>query len=104
MRDAEYILQCQFEEARNGLPWKSDEAMLVILGIFTVSRCFWYDFFDDRCFSVSSDDYLTSKEIVEHFDAVEAGGRRKWSLLGITKSSSWTKGQKRLSIEWMEPW
>ena len=60
------------------LPWQSSEAFLQVPGPWSKDTCFWYDFVNDECFSifsVSKDEFLTEKEIVEFWPQVEAGDR-----------------------------
>ena len=44
-------------------------------GPFNHSRCFWYDFKDDQCFSFSSDEVRTAADMFNNWSAVDAADR-----------------------------
>ena len=75
--DAKYIRQCQELEADGGMPWSKEESFFVIPGPFTYERCFFYDFVEDRCYSVSSDELLTEKDVIANWPAVEKADREE---------------------------
>ena len=75
--DANYIRQCQELEADGGMPWSKEESFFVIPGPFTYERCFFYDFVEDRCYSVSSDELLTEKDVIANWPAVEKADREE---------------------------
>ena len=57
--DAYEVLHAYSLDQAGQCAWKQSQACLVIPGPFRSDRCFYYDFKDDECFSVSSDDILT---------------------------------------------
>ena len=71
--DAERLMHYQQLELSDKLPWKSVEALefLTFSGRFRSSRCFFYDFREDRCFSVSSDDILSPEDIKQYWPLVD---------------------------------
>ena len=71
--DAQYL--AQVAESSGDLPWTKDESYFVIPGPLRESRYFLYDFTEDRCYSVSSDELLTADDIIKHWPAVEAADR-----------------------------
>ena len=71
-RDAEEVLRCLHAIHQGDLPWDNSGAHFVLpCEPEKVEQCVWYDIRADRCFAVSSDDYLTLDEIVENFEVVE---------------------------------
>ena len=59
------------------LPWNSTQAFIVIPGSWEKQRCFYYDFADDRCFSVTRDELLTERDVADNFQAVEAADAKE---------------------------
>ena len=66
------------------MPWKRSDAFLVLDGPIVKAKCFFYNFRDDECFSVFSDDIQTPTEIYENWTLVEAAdGEEILSLIHI---------------------
>ena len=74
---AELCLHAARLECEGTLPWSSEEALFTISGNFRNSKCVYYSWSEDGCFSVSSDDILTSEEVYEFLDLVEAGDKKE---------------------------
>ena len=90
-------------------PWSRTEAHIVIPCEFEkVDECFWYDVLEDRCFSVSSDDYFTAEEVAEHFDAVERGDRKEIQSFVSRKAFKLAprdqKAHNRVDGTWVRKW
>lgn len=51
--------------------------MICLRGPFRESSCFYYNFRDDECFSVSSDDILTPDEIKKYWPLVDKADREE---------------------------
>lgn len=61
------------------LPWTRDQAhpALVFEGPFTRPLCFYYDFAEDRCYSVSSDNLIAEHELPEHWAKIDEADREE---------------------------
>ncbi len=75
--DAELVLLNYRLDEAGTLPWTPSESFLVIPGPFRNSRCFYYDFKDDECFSVSSDDILTQQDLIDYWYLVDEADRKE---------------------------
>jgi len=75
IRDAETLLDHARRESAGALPWLPSESFISIPGPFHESRCFYYDFREDKCFSVTSDDILTPAEVEKFWTLVEEADR-----------------------------
>jgi hypothetical protein len=62
-----------------GLAWTSSESMLVVPCPFELSSCFYYDFINDHCFSVTQEDFLTEDDVINYFPYVEEADRKEVS-------------------------
>jgi hypothetical protein len=71
--DAEQVLHSNTGDGH--LPWTKHDAMFVIPGPFKESQCFYYNFREDECFSVTSDDILTDNDLWKYRVEVEAADR-----------------------------
>ena len=69
---------------------------------------FWCDFHEDRCFSVSSDDYLTPEEVTEFFPQVEKGDRKEVESFVTHKTFKfhprYSKAFNRVDGTWVRKW
>ena len=61
--DAERVFHIANLESAAQLSWDRRQALISFTGLFRVSQCSHYDFKDDLCFSVSSDDILTPADV-----------------------------------------
>ena len=61
------------------LPWTRDQAhpALVIEGPFARPICFYYDFGEDRCYSVSTDNLIAEHEFPKHWPKIDAADREE---------------------------
>ena len=71
------ILHAEARELAGDLPWSRSQADFVISGPFQFSRCFYYSFTGDECYSVSSDDNMTEEQIAQFWPLVEIADREE---------------------------
>ena len=82
--DDEFLVHAMYDARRvldasqtNNLPWSVHDALFVMPGPWSESKCFYVDIFNGDCFPVTESDLLTEREVAENFMAVEAADRKE---------------------------